>query len=79
VPSARATVGGWVVVATVVGATIGLLSFGLLAGTGHVVASVALRHAAAWVFLPMMPVAAVVWLLPETHQRELTETSSMSA
>ena len=77
-PSARATVGGWVVVATVLGATIGLVSFGLLTGTGHVVASQALRRAAYWVFLPMVPVGAVVWLLPETHQRELSETSSMS-
>ena len=79
VPSTRATVGGWVVVATVVGATIGLVSFGLLTGTGQVVASHALQHAAFWVFLPMMPVASVVWLLPETHQRELTDTSSISA
>jgi MFS family permease len=78
-PSIRATVGGWVVVATVIGATAGLVAFGALTGTGHVVPSEAMRHAALWTFLPAIALAGVVWLLPETHHHELDDISVRSA
>jgi len=67
----RATAAGWIVVATVVGATAGLVLFGSLVDGNHAVASVAFRHAALWTFLPVAPLSLVVFLLPESSALEL--------
>lgn len=61
-PSVRATAGGWLVVATVVGATVGLVAFGVLADVTHAAAtSSALRLPALFTFLPLAPLGLVAW------------------
>ena len=69
--SIRATAAGWVVVATVLGATAGLVLFGTLTGAAGVSAVVAFRHAALWTFLPVAPLSLVIFWLPESSTVEL--------
>ncbi len=66
--SVRATVAGWETVAGVLGAVIGLTSFGVLAElTGGFVA------AARWIGIGVAVIAVGFWFLPETRGRELDE------
>jgi len=67
----RATAAGWIVVATVIGATTGLVLFGSLIDGTHTLAIIAFRHAALWTFLPVAPLSLVVFLLPESSELEL--------
>jgi MFS family permease len=68
----RATVGGWIVVAGVLGATFGLFFFGVVA---NLVASdhstSALRMPSLVTFLPLLPTLLVLWRLPETRHKSL--------
>ncbi len=63
--SVRASVAGWYVAASVVGATLGLLVFGALADVGN-----RFSLAAAATFVPMVPAALLFFLVPETRGRE---------
>ena len=64
----RATVAGWETVAGVIGAVVGLASFGVLADlTGGFVA------ASRWIGISVAVIAIGFWLLPETRGRELDE------
>jgi MFS family permease len=63
--SVRASVAGWIVVASVAGATVGLVAFGAIADVGN-------RFAVggAVTFLPVVLAAGLFALLPETKGRE---------
>jgi MFS family permease len=63
--SVRASVAGWNVATGVIGAVLGLLEFGAIAGAGDHYAS-----AAAITFLPVLLTVALFFLLPETNHRE---------
>ena len=68
----RATVGGWIVVAGVLGATFGLFFFGVVANLGaanHTVS--ALRIPSLVTFLPLLPTLFILWRLPETRHKTL--------
>lgn len=72
VPTAvRATVAGWETVAGVVGAVIGLTSFGVLADLTGGFAS-----AARWIGIGTAIIALGFWFLPETKGRELDDPDS---
>ncbi len=75
---ARATAGGWIIVATVVGATLGLLVFGVIADGSPGPSVDALRWAALWTFLPVLPLVALLGRLPESTSYELDESSARS-
>jgi len=65
---ARATAAGWVVVAGVVGAVIGLLIFGVAGDVTHTTVTVnSLRVPALVTFLPALPALLLLRLLPETR------------
>ena len=66
--SVRASVAGWIVVASVAGATVGLVAFGTIADVGD-------RFAVggAVTFLPVVLAAGLFALLPETKGREPEE------
>lgn len=64
----RASTAGWLVAAGVLGGAAGLLAFGALADVGD-----GFGHAASLTFLPVLPVAAVFFALPETKGREPEE------
>lgn len=64
----RSTASGWAAVAGVLGAVTGLLAFGLLV---EEVDSFAVAGALLW--LPLIPLAGLYALLPETRERELEE------
>jgi MFS family permease len=66
--SIRASVAGWNVVASVFGAVLGLLAFGLLAGTQFHA-----TRASLIVFLPILSATALFLALPETKGRELED------
>ncbi len=68
----RATAAGWIVVAGVVGAIVGLLVFGLVGDSVHVTGAGSLRPAALVTFLPLLPLLALLYKLPESSQMELT-------
>jgi hypothetical protein len=72
VPTAvRATVAGWETVAGVIGAVVGLTSFGVLADvTGGFAA------AARWIGIATAIIALGFWFLPETRGRELDDPDS---
>ena len=74
----RATAGGWIVVATVIGATGGLLVFGLIADGAQGPAVDALRAAGAWTFLPVLPLVALLARLPRETDYELDASRSRS-
>jgi SHS family lactate transporter-like MFS transporter len=63
--SVRASVAGWYVAAGVIGATAGLLVFGALADIGS-----RFSLAAAITFMPIIPMALLFFLVPETKGRE---------
>ena len=63
--SVRASVVGWSLAAGVLGAAAGLVVFGSVARAGHPFAL-----AGFLTFLPVVPVMALFWLLPETRGRE---------
>ena len=64
----RASVAGWTIAAGVVGAVIGLLVFGAVADAGD-----RFSLAAVVTFLPVVPLAGLLWLVPETRGREPEE------
>jgi MFS family permease len=66
--SVRASVAGWTLAAGVLGAVVGLVSFGALADVGN-----RFGFAALVVFIPSAAVAGTFWLLPETKGREPEE------
>ncbi len=70
--SSRATSAGWIVVAGVLGAIVGLLVFGLIGDTVHVSGPGSLRLAAIVTFLPLLPCLGLLYRLPESSQLELT-------
>ena len=70
--STRATAAGWIVVAGVVGAIVGLLVFGLVGDSVHVTGAGSLRPAALVTFLPLLPLLALLYKLPESSEMELT-------
>jgi MFS family permease len=63
--SVRASVAGWQVAASVLGAVVGLLAFGAVADVGS-----RFGLAALIVFLPALPAAGLLCLVPETKGRE---------
>lgn len=64
----RAAAAGWMVAASVVGAFVGLVAFGLVADAGDRFVT-----ASAVVFAPMALAAVLVTLVPETRGRELED------
>ena len=66
--SVRASVAGWEVVASVLGAVVGLLAFGAIADVGN-----RFSIAAVVVFAVAIPAAALFWFLPETRGLEPEE------
>jgi MFS family permease len=66
--SIRASVAGWYVTASVLGAVVGLLVFGAVADIGN-----RFSIAAVVTFLPALPLAALLLLLPETKGLEPEE------
>jgi MFS family permease len=74
--SIRASVAGWNIAGSVLGAVAGLVVFGAVADVGQRFAPAALVT-----FLPAMALSGLVWLLPETRDRDIdllwpTETAS---
>ncbi len=67
----RATAAGWVVVAGVFGAVVGLIVFGLVSDVVHVTGAGSLRVPALVTFLPLVPSVALVWRLPESSTMAL--------
>jgi MFS family permease len=63
--SVRASVAGWLVAASVLGAVLGLLAFGAVADIGNRFALAALAT-----FLPSVVAVSLFALLPETRGRE---------
>ena len=70
--SFRATAAGWVVVAGVVGATTGLIVFGLIGDLSHVTGSTALRLPALLTFVPLTPTLLLLRRLPESSRVEIS-------
>jgi MFS family permease len=66
--SVRASASGWFLAAGVLGAVVGLVTFGAIADIGNRFAL-----AARLTFVPAMFVAALFWALPETKGRELED------
>jgi MFS family permease len=69
----RASAAGWYLAAGVLGAVAGLIVFGTVADIGGVGNHAAI--AAFATFLPAVPVAGLLWLLPETRGREPEDLS----
>jgi MFS family permease len=70
--TSRATAAGWIVVAGVVGAMVGLLVFGFIGDSVHVTGAGSLRLAALLTFFPLLPCLALLYRLPESSTMELT-------
>jgi MFS family permease len=66
--SVRASVSGWFIVAGVIGAVAGLVAFGALSDVGD-----RLSLAAVVTFLPALPVAGLLFVLPESMGKEPEE------
>jgi MFS family permease len=66
--SVRASASGWFLAAGVLGAVVGLVTFGAIADIGNRFAL-----AATLTFVPAMFLAALFWALPETKGRELED------
>lgn len=63
----RATAAGWVVVASVVGAIVGLVLFGYVGDVSRATLAVnSLRWPAIVTFLPLVPLVGLLWTVPET-------------
>lgn len=71
--SVRASVAGWWVTASVIGAGLGLVAFGAVADFGNRFAT-----AATMTFLPAALAAGLFWLVPETRGREPEDLWPMS-
>jgi MFS family permease len=67
----RATAAGWIVVAGVLGATTGLLVFGVIGDSVHVTGAGSFRLPALFTFLPLLPLLGLLARLPESSQMEL--------
>jgi MFS family permease len=67
----RATAAGWLVVAGVLGATLGLALFGAVGDVLHTSGSAALRWPAVVTFVPMLWTAALLRALPDSAKQEL--------
>lgn len=67
----RATTAGWIVVAGVIGATIGLFVFGWIADVFKTTSTDSFRLPALVTFLPLMPTLLLVKRLPETAGVEI--------
>jgi MFS family permease len=70
--SSRATSAGWIVVAGVVGAIVGLIVFGVVGDSVHVTGAGSLRLAALLTFLPLLPLLGLLYRLPESEGMDLT-------
>jgi MFS family permease len=70
--TSRATAAGWIVVAGVVGAIVGLIIFGVVGDSVHVTGAGSLRLAAVLTFLPLLPLLGLLYRLPESSGMELT-------
>jgi AAHS family benzoate transporter-like MFS transporter len=70
--TSRATAAGWIVVAGVVGAIVGLIIFGVVGDSVHVTGSGSLRLAAFVTFLPLLPLLGLLFRLPESSHMELS-------
>jgi MFS family permease len=70
--SVRASVAGWFIVAGVLGAVAGLVLFGAVADVGN-----RLSLAAAVTFLPVLPAAGLLFLLPESMGKEPEQLSPL--
>jgi MFS family permease len=70
--TSRATAAGWIVVAGVVGAIVGLIIFGVVGDSVHVTGAGSLRLAALLTFLPLLPLLGLLYRLPESSGMELT-------
>jgi MFS family permease len=66
--SVRASVAGWNIAGSVLGAVVGLVVFGAVADVGNRFAPAALVT-----FLPAMALSGLVWFLPETRGREIDQ------
>jgi MFS family permease len=64
--SVRASVAGWNIAGSVLGAVVGLVVFGAVADVGNRFAPAALVT-----FLPAMALSGLVWFLPETRGRDI--------
>jgi MFS family permease len=73
----RASVMGWNIAAGVLGAVVGLVVFGALADVGGVADHAG--FAALLTFWPAVPVAGLLWFLPETRGRELEDLDAPAA
>ncbi len=69
--TSRATAAGWIVVAGVVGAIVGLIIFGVVGDSVHVTGAGSLRLAAILTFLPLLPLLGLLYRLPESSAMEL--------
>lgn len=67
----RATTAGWIVVAGVIGATMGLFVFGWIADVFQTTSADSLRLPALVTFLPLLPTLLLVKRLPETAGVEI--------
>jgi MFS family permease len=68
----RATATGWITVAGVIGAIVGLGVFGWVGDAVHTSSSSGLRVAALVTFLPLLPALLLLIRLPESRAMELT-------
>lgn len=68
----RATAAGWIVVAGVLGATTGLVVFGLMGDVVRVTGAGSLRIPALVTFLPLLPALVLLRRLPESSQMALS-------
>ena len=69
--SFRATAAGWILVAGVIGAVVGLAVFGWIGDDIHTTAALSLRLPAILTFLPLLPTLLLLRKLPESSQMEL--------
>jgi len=69
--SFRATAAGWILVAGVIGAVIGLGFFGLIGDAVHTTSALSLRLPAILTFIPLLPVLFLLRKLPESSEMEL--------
>jgi MFS family permease len=70
--SFRATAAGWIVVAGVLGATVGLFLFGWVGDAVRATSATSLRVPALATFLPLLPTLLLLIRLPESSMMELS-------
>ncbi len=69
--SFRATAAGWILVAGVIGAVVGLAVFGWIGDDMHTTAALSLRVPSILTFIPLLPVLFLLRKLPESSEMEL--------